>query len=56
MRQIDYSLHCTKIRDPAVREAPYEVIFTHHGRVKSRVARGKSKPTYIKAITSPWFV
>ena len=56
MRQIDYSQHCTKIWDSAVREAPYGVIFMHHRSVKSCAARGKTKPTYFKAITSPWFV
>jgi hypothetical protein len=56
MHQFDYSLHCTKIWILALREAPYDVIFVHHGRVRSCAARGKTKPTYFKAITSPWFV
>lgn len=36
--------------------APYGVIFMDRGSVKSCAARGKMKPTYFKAITSPWFV
>jgi hypothetical protein len=56
MHHIDFSLHCTKIWDRAVREAPYDVIFMHHGSVKSHAARGKTQSTYFKAITSPWFV
>jgi hypothetical protein len=56
MHHIDYSLHCTKIWDSAFREAPYDVIFTHHGSVQSCAARGKTKPTYFKAIPSPRFV
>ncbi len=56
MHQNDYSLHCTKIWDPAVREAPYDLIFVDRGSVQSCVARGKTKSTYFKAITSPWFV
>ena len=56
MHQNDYSLHCTKIWDPAVREAPYDLIFMDRGSVQSCVARGKTKSTYFKAITSPWFV
>jgi hypothetical protein len=56
MHPIDYSLHCTKIWGPPARDAPYDVIFMHHGSVKSRAARGKTKSTYFKAITSPWFV
>jgi hypothetical protein len=53
LHQNDYSLHCTKIWDPAVREASYDLIFVDRDRVQSCVARGKTKPTYIKAITSP---
>jgi hypothetical protein len=56
MRPIDYSQHCTKIWDPAVREAPHDVIFMYRGSVQSCAARGKTKPTYFKAITGPWFV
>jgi hypothetical protein len=37
-------------------KAPYSVIFMHRFSVKSRAARGKTKPTYFKAITGLWFV
>jgi len=56
MRQNDYSLHCTKIWDPAVREAPYDVIFRYRGSVQSRAARGKTNPTSSKAVSTPRFV
>jgi hypothetical protein len=56
MHPIDYSQHCTKISDAAVRAAPYGVIFMHHRSVKSCAARGKTKSTYFTAITSPWLV
>jgi hypothetical protein len=56
MHQIDYLLYCTKIWDPADREAPYDVIFMHLGRVKSRAARGKMNPTSSKAVSTPRFV
>ena len=56
MRQNDYSLHCTKIWDPAVREAPYDVIFMYRGSVQSCAARGQTNPTSSKAVTTPWFV
>jgi hypothetical protein len=56
MHPINYSLYCTKIGDPAVRGAPYDVIFTHRGRFKFCAVRGKTKSTYFKAVTSPWFV
>jgi hypothetical protein len=56
MHQIDYSQHCTKVRGSAVREAPSSVIFMHCRSVKSCAPRGKTKPTYFKAVTSPWFV
>jgi hypothetical protein len=56
MHPIDYSLHCTTIWDPAAREVPYDLIFMDRGSVQSCAARGKTKPTYFKAITSPWFV
>ena len=56
LHQNDYSLHCTKIWDPAVRETPYDVIFRYRGSVHSCAARGKTKSTYFNAITSPWFV
>jgi hypothetical protein len=56
LHQNDYSLHCTKIRDPAVREAPYDVIFMYRGSVQSWAARGKTNPTSSKAVTIPWFV
>jgi hypothetical protein len=56
MHQIDYSLHRTKIWDPAVREALGDVFFIHRGSVPSCTARGKTKPTSSKAVTIPWFV
>jgi hypothetical protein len=55
MPQIDCSLHCTKIWGPALREAPCGVIFKHHGKGKSGVARGKTKTACIETITIPWF-
>ena len=56
MHQIDCSLHCTKISDQAVREAPYDVMFMYRGSVQSCAARGKTNPTSSKAVTTPWFV
>jgi len=56
MHPIDYSQHCTKIWDPAVKAAPYGVIFMHHRSVQPCAARGRTKPTYFKAITRPGFV
>jgi len=56
MHPIDYSQHCTKIRDPAVKAAPFDVIFMYRGSVQSCAARGKTNPTYFKAITRPGFV
>jgi hypothetical protein len=56
LHPIDYSLHCTKIWGPPAREAPYDVIFMHHGNIKSRAARGKTNPTSSKAVSTPRFV
>jgi hypothetical protein len=57
MHQIDYSLHRTRIWDPAVRESPYDVIFMYRrGSVQSCAARGKTKPTSSKAVSTPRFV
>jgi hypothetical protein len=56
MHQINRSLHCTKISDPAVRGAPYDVILMYRGSVQSRAARGKTNQTSSKAVTTPWFV
>jgi hypothetical protein len=56
MHPIDYSLHCTKICGPAVREAPYDVIFMYRGSVQSCAARGKTNPTSSKAVSTPRFV
>lgn len=52
MHQPDYSQSCTKIWDPAFREAPYEVISIRRCSAQFRAARGKTKPTYLKATTS----
>jgi hypothetical protein len=56
LHQNDYSLHCTKIWDPAVRETPYDVIFRYRGSVHSCAARGKTNPTSSKAVSTPRFV
>jgi hypothetical protein len=56
MHQNEYSLHCTKIWAPAVREAPYDVIFMYRGSVQSCAARGKTNPTASKAVSTPRFV
>jgi hypothetical protein len=56
MHQTDCSLHCSKICDPAVREALDDVFFIHHGSVPSCTARGKTNPTSSKAVSTPRFV
>jgi hypothetical protein len=56
MHPIDYSQHCTKIWDPAVKAAPFDVIFMYRGSVQSCAARGKTNPTYSKAVSTPRFV
>jgi len=56
LHQNDYSLHCTKILDPAVRETPYDVISRYRGSVQSCAARGKRNPTSSKAVSTPQFV
>jgi hypothetical protein len=56
MHRIDYSQHCTKIWDPAVRDAPYDLIVMDRGNVQSCGVRGKTNPTSSKAVTSWWFV
>lgn len=55
MHQTDY-LPCTKIWGSAAGQAPYNVLFTHRGRFKFCAVRGKTKSTYFKAVTRPWFV
>jgi len=52
----DCSLHCTKIWEPAVREAPYDVMFMYRGSVQSCAARGKRNPASSKEVITPWFV
>jgi hypothetical protein len=56
MHPIDYLLHCTKIWDPALSEAPYDVIFMYRGSVQSCAARGKTNPTSSEAVSTPRFV
>jgi len=51
-----YLLHCTKIWDPAVRDAPYDLIFMDRGNVRSCGVCGKTNPTSSKAVTSRWLV
>jgi hypothetical protein len=56
MHPIDYSLHCTKSWGPPAREAPYDGIFMHHCSVKFCAARGKTKLTSSRAVSTPRFV
>jgi hypothetical protein len=55
MHQTDY-LPLHQDLEPSRRPGATYVIFTHHGRIKFCGVRGKTKSTYFKAVTSPWFL
>ncbi len=52
-----YPQYFTRLWNPGVREALYDLLFIHRGRVQSCTeVCSQTKPIYFKAMTPPCFI